>query len=309
MEKVTLITTVKNEEESIRKFLGSIINQTRKPDEIVVVDGESTDNTILKIKNEILDLHVKYKILKKKGNRSVGRNTAIRVSSNSILAATDAGCTLDPHWLERITRPFSNREVDVVAGYYKPVTHSIFEKCLAAYTCTMPDRLDKKNFLPSSRSVAFRKLAWKKVGGYPEELDTCEDLVFDKKLKKEGMRFKTVENAIVYWPQRKNILQAAIQFFTYAKGDGRARYFRKSTPFLFARYFLGIVLFIIFLTTSNINFLFTIFYLLFFYLVWTILKNYRYVKKWQAFFYLPLLQITSDIMVILGMGLGLLARK
>ena len=38
-------------------------------------------------------------------------------------------------------------------------------------------------FLPSSRSVAFRKSAWTAIGGYPAWLDYGEDIVFDLALQ------------------------------------------------------------------------------------------------------------------------------
>lgn len=297
-DKVTVITTVLNEEDSILAFLDSIYNQTRRPDEVIIVDGGSTDNTVKLLQSS------KFTIIQKKGNRSVGRNTAIRASSNNIIAVTDAGCILDTYWLERIVTPYMKKDIDVVSGFYKPLATTIFQKCLATYTCTMPDRLDKKNFLPSSRSVAFKKKAWEKVKGYPENLDTCEDLVFDKRLKNAGFAFVMVPNAVVYWPQRKNIFQAARQFYGYARGDGRARYFRLSTPFLFGRYFLGVLIASYALLTS--------FYLLqagivvafLGYLIWAVYKNSKYIRSWRKCIYLPLLQLVSDVAVITGTTFG-----
>lgn len=300
MNKISLITTVKNEEKSINVFLESIAEQTLKPDEIIIVDGGSTDQTIKLLEDTKLNIRV----IKKKGNRSVGRNEGIKNTKNSIIAVTDAGCILNKHWFERITKPFEDKTVDVVAGFYKPVTNTVFEKCLSTYTCTMEDKLNKDTFLPSSRSVAFRKSAWEKVHGYPEHLDLCEDLVFDKKLKKEGMRFVTQEKAIVYWPQRKNIFQAFKQFYWYAKGDGQARYVRITTPFLFARYLLGFFLLAYALVADNLVLIAVCCTFFVFYLLWSIAKNYKYVKDAKAVLYLPLLQIVSDIAVLFGMSVG-----
>jgi glycosyltransferase involved in cell wall biosynthesis len=44
--KISVVTTVLNEEKNIVQFLDSIVNQTKKPDEIIVVDGGSKDSTI-----------------------------------------------------------------------------------------------------------------------------------------------------------------------------------------------------------------------------------------------------------------------
>lgn len=306
--RVSLITTVKNEEKSILQFLNSIKKQTKKPDEIIIVDGGSRDNTMSVVHESLLKVKTPIRIIKKGGNRSVGRNTAIKSSKNKIIACTDAGCILDKNWLEKITKPFEDKSIEVVAGFYNPIATSTFEKCLATYTCVMEDKLDPKNFLPSSRSIAFRKSAWEKVGGYPENLDTCEDLVFARSMKKAGLRFVTIKNAIVYWPQRKNIWQAAKQFFYYAKGDGKAGFMRKSAPFLFGRYIIGIFILGFIIKSKNFNLLPIVYILLILYVLWAILKNYKYVKKIPAIFYLPLLQFVSDIAVINGTIIGVLER-
>ncbi len=43
--KVSLITTVKDAADDVGPFLASLAVQTRQPDEVVVVDGGSTDGT------------------------------------------------------------------------------------------------------------------------------------------------------------------------------------------------------------------------------------------------------------------------
>jgi glycosyltransferase involved in cell wall biosynthesis len=307
--KLSLITTVLNEEKTILKFIESVFAQSKLPDEIIIADGGSTDNTIAEISGFKFPDNKKYpkiKILVRKGNRSVGRNEAIKSATGEIIAVSDAGCTLDKNWLKNITKPFVDRNIDIVAGYYKPVAKNVFERCLATYTSVMPDKIDSNNFLPSSRSVAFRKSAWKKVKGYPENLSTCEDLIFDKKLKDAGYNFKFEQDAFVFWPQRKNLWQAVKQFFAYARGDGLARYFRATTPYLFARYIFAIYLIMLaFIERSPVLYGFII--LLFaLYILWSIWKNYKYIQNKQAFIYLPILQLSSDIAVLFGTSLGFL---
>lgn len=240
--KTSLICTVLNEEKTITQFLESINSQSKLADEVIIIDGGSRDGTVSKINGFKSKKKLNLKVFIKKGNRSVGRNFAIKKSSFGIILSSDAGCVLDRDWVKNIAAAFINKNIDVASGYYKPVTRNIFEKCLSTYTCVMPNRIEKENFLPSSRSVAFRKSAWKKVDGYPEDLDTCEDLVFDKRLKDLNLKFVFTKNAIVYWTQRKNIFQAFKQFFSYAVGDGYANYFRSQTPFLFLRYLFAIYL-------------------------------------------------------------------
>src|SRR5690606_31970710 len=168
MKKISLIITIYNESNTIQQLLDSIENQSRLPDEIVIVDAGSTDQTveILEAFKDSTKIPVVIEV-HKKSNRSQGRNLAIERAKHSIIAVTDAGNILGSHWLERITAPFENQKVDLVAGYYLPLTKTHFQKALAPFVSTMPQDFDESNFLPSSRSVAFTKEAWEKAGRYP----------------------------------------------------------------------------------------------------------------------------------------------
>ncbi len=307
--KTSFITTVYNEEKTIIPFLESIACQTQLPTEVIIVDAKSKDKTVDKIKvyrSKFKKKNISLKIIIKEGNRSVGRNEAIKKAGYDTILCSDSGCILEKDWIKNITKPFIFKNTSVVSGFYKPVIKNVFQKCLAAYTCVPEQKLNPDTFLPSSRSVAFKKSAWKEVGGFPENLSTCEDLVFDKKLKEKDYIFILVKNAVVYWPQRKNVWEAFLQFFCYARGDGYAHYFRPQTPTLFLRYVLGAVLLIDALALQSAV-LFYLFYLaIVLYIFWSIKKNYFYIKNYKAIFFLPLLQFISDASVISGTILGFL---
>lgn len=212
----SLICTVFNEEQSISDLLESILKQSHVPAEVIIVDAMSTDSTwdiLNSYKNAFILKKIPYRLLKKAGNRSTCRNYAISLSQNETILVTDAGCILDKHWIQNITRPFSKDSmIDVVSGFYiagnSPLSvtaETDFQRCLATYTSVVPDRLKKlsaEEFLPSSRSIAFKKTAWIEVKGYPENLDTAEDLAFARNLRDRGVKFELARDAIVYWPQK-----------------------------------------------------------------------------------------------------------
>lgn len=208
----SLIMTLKNEEATIRLTMDSIARQTKMPDEIVIVDGCSTDRTL-----EILRSYdsLPLKIIQERSNISSGRNLAIQNASRDIIAVTDAGCILAGDWMEKITD--FDESTDVIIGGYRPLIGSLFDACQYSIM-----NLFKTHPMVSSRSLAFRKEVWEEAGGYPEWLNYSEDTYFHYKLLKK-YRVKQRRDAIVEWEQRGSWKDVFRQFYRYMEGDGMAR--------------------------------------------------------------------------------------
>lgn len=233
--------TVFNEADTILTVLRTLAAQSRKPDEVVLVDGGSQDETIATIRQWLEQNPglLNIKILVQHGaNISQGRNLAIAHALHPIIAVTDAGVRLEPNWLEILTAPFERKEVAVVAGFFQaePDPSSPWEIALGATTLPIISEIQPANFLPSSRSVAFLQSAWEAVGGYPEWLDYCEDLIFDLSLKKSGYSFEWCPTALAHFRPRSSPTAFFKQYYRYARGDGKANLFLKRHLVRYATY-------------------------------------------------------------------------
>lgn len=235
--KITLICPIYNEEESVKKLIESMLNQSKKPDEIIFVDSFSKDSTAEIIK-KYSKKNRKIKLIQEKSNISQARNIAIKKAKNEIIACTDASSKLDKFWLEKIIKPFKDKKVDVVSGGYIAVSEGGVEDYIAMLSVKSMEEWDEKTFLPSGRSIAFRKKAWEAVRGYPENLYTGEDTLFALKLKEKGFKFELQKDAVVYWGGRSTIKKFIKQFYLYGKGDGRAGNLKKMKTNLV--FFLGL---------------------------------------------------------------------
>jgi glycosyltransferase involved in cell wall biosynthesis len=232
--------TVRNEADSLPKLLDSLAAQTVRPDEVVIVDGGSTDGTQAIVRTYASRLPMSLRLIEQPGaNISEGRNRAIREAAYDILAVTDAGVLLGTHWLELLSAPFSDPKVSVVSGFFLADPQTPFERAMGATVLPSVKDIDPSTFLPSSRSVAFRKSAWESVGGYPEWLDYSEDLVFDLKLKEAGHTFVFTPEAVVYFRPRSTLRAFFHQYFRYARGDGKADLWRKRHAIRYATYVAG----------------------------------------------------------------------
>jgi len=307
--KIAFIATVLNEEKNIELLLNSLLKQKKRPDEVIIVDGGSKDNTVKIIKDWILKIRSeefkkKIKLIIKTGNRSVGRNEAIKKATSEIIVSSDAGCILDKNWIKNIVQPFKNADIDVVAGFYRGIPQSIFEKSLIPYILVMPDKVRSESFLPSARSMAFRKHIWNKVGGFPLLSSNNEDFVFARKLRRFGAKIAFKKNAIVYYMPDKNVINVFLMFLKFAKGDAESGIFRPKAALIFVRYGILIWLLIYAYFFKLFFILEIILYILILYIVWAIWKNYRYVKDREAILFLPLIQLISDVAIIYGSTVG-----
>lgn len=236
--------TIKDDAAALPRLLDSIAAQTRPPDQVVIVDGGSTDETldILRLNSHHLPLRV---ISLPGANISQGRNAAIRAASGDIICSTDAGVRLDPRWLEEIVAPLETGQADVVSGFFMPDPCSVFETALAATTLPAVEDVQPDRFLPSSRSIAFKKAAWDQARGYPEWLDYSEDLIFDLELKRAGCRFVFAPQARVYFRPRESLRAFFKQYYRYARGDGKANLWFKRHLIRYATYLVGLPLVLI----------------------------------------------------------------
>jgi glycosyltransferase involved in cell wall biosynthesis len=223
-ENVSVVATVKDEADSIDGFLAALLNQSRPPDEIVISDGGSTDGTAEAIRRAEANERSQLRLIEAPGtNIAQGRNRAIASCSGSIVAVTDAGTMPRPDWLERLVQPLeSDPSVAVSGGFFEPGGSTFLQRCIAVVITPQLPEVSADSFLPSSRSVAFRRDWWERAGGYPEWLDYCEDVVFDLELKRAGAAIAYASDARVVWSPAPTLRGFARQYYRYARGDAAA---------------------------------------------------------------------------------------
>ena len=310
---VSLVVTVKNEAVSLPELLTSIEAQTRLPDEVVFVDGGSTDGTF-----ELLQEwgeHQRYpvRILQEPGcNIARGRNLGIAVASGTVIAVTDAGVRLEPQWLACLVRPFEQANPpEVVAGVFRGQASGTFHTAMAATVLPEPEELDPCRFWPSSRSIAFTKGAWEAVGGYPEWASFCEDLLFDMALAAAGKAFAFAPKALVHFPPRRTLYAFFRQYRNYAMGDGQTGLYPSRHLARYATY-LGLVPLLLLASVR-----FSPFWLLGYaaggalYLRRPFLRlarrtqGFPFAARLAAFLWLPVIRICGDVAKMVGYPAGL----
>src|SRR5271165_5226034 len=226
---ISVISTVLNEADDIDGLVASLMSQTLRPAEVIIVDGGSTDGTwermqaassrfpsLVAIRDESCSLKGSS------GPIARGRNVAIARASSDIIACADAGCIYGPEWLQRLTGPIVSGEAE----------YSLGGSCIDAKGRTIWDvasapflgiklHLEEKTKSCTARSMAFRKDVWERAGGFPETVFLIDDTLFDIRARKIASPAFADQAKAVYRPSL-TAKTAIDQLVRYAVADGAA---------------------------------------------------------------------------------------
>ncbi|MHA1251121.1 MAG: glycosyltransferase family A protein [Candidatus Helarchaeota archaeon] len=218
---VIVVIPVRNEEATISYTLESLMNQTYQPEEIVLVDGGSTDKTCLII-NNYQKKHPSIKLIKlSEAFPGKARNIGIKNSSSEIIAFLDAGVFIQKTWLENLINPLlKDKHLDGTYGGWSAYCRSKFEKYFSMIYLTPRKKVNNEYIrYPSTMSFAIRRKILSTNLLFREDLRSGEDLIFFKKLP-DDIRFAVSSNSEVLWRPPSSFSEALKKIFLYSVNDG-----------------------------------------------------------------------------------------
>lgn len=109
--KVSVVIPVYNEEKYIAACLESLLKQTDPADEIIVINNNSTDDSVKIIKRYPVRI-----LNEKKQGMTFARNKGFNLAQFPIIARTDADTILPPNWIKRIKKGFADEKLVALSG-------------------------------------------------------------------------------------------------------------------------------------------------------------------------------------------------
>jgi len=200
---------------------------------VIIVDGGSTDGTLHRLRDagDAITL-----IEEPAANIARGRNLAIAAASHDAIAVADADCAYEPGWLAALIAPLEDG-ADIAMGWTEPVVGSVLDACVASLGFPLTAAAaDETTFMPSARSVAFRREAIDAVGGYPEWLPIGEDMWVNHRWRERGFAMRMAPDAVASWHPRGSLGAIWTQYVRYARGDGQAGMYPERHALRFAVY-------------------------------------------------------------------------
>jgi len=116
--KISVIIPVYNAEKTLKQCLDSVLNQTYKNYEVIVVDNNSTDKTkdiTKEFQQKNKSKKIKY-IFESKIGMGAARNTGEKKAKGEIILMTDSDCIVPKSWVKNMTKPILSGRCDAVQG-------------------------------------------------------------------------------------------------------------------------------------------------------------------------------------------------
>ncbi len=194
--KISFYIPAFNSENTIVASIKSIYEQTILPDEVIVVDDCSSDNTNNLIKTNFPEI----KLIENKKNMGLGysRNTAIKNCENELIASIDSDVELNKNWIENLLNEFENKNNVMCGGKMteKFIRNKVNKWRSKYYSQNWGQKkIVNPAFLFGCNTIIL-KSKWKSVHGYDDKLFTNgEDIDFSSKIKN-----MEESNNIIYQP-------------------------------------------------------------------------------------------------------------
>lgn len=170
---VSIIIPTLNEEKSITKTLSSISQQTQQPIEVIIVDGESTDNTCQMVSqyNWVTLIQSHHR------GRAQQMNTGANHAKGDWLLFLHADTLLPINGIAAISQ--LNNNAYVTAGCF---THQFSSShCFLSIISWLHNfRCRITRIMYGDQSIFCRRKTFYSVGGYPEKI--MEDIRFSEKI-------------------------------------------------------------------------------------------------------------------------------
>lgn len=170
---ISVVVPTLNEEDALPKCLSLVRPQLLANDELIVVDGGSTDGT-LKIAQSLCE-----QVIVAEGD-SIGkaRNIGADAATNPVVATLDADSLPPSGWVERVRTNFAtNDELAVLWGTIEDRNGKPVRNLTGKFLTLIGGA--------SGNNTAFRKSAFEASGGY-EDVNFAEDFFIIHELAKHG---------------------------------------------------------------------------------------------------------------------------
>lgn len=236
---ISVIVPCYNEANNIRECLKSLAEQDYGGNyEVVVVDGNSTDETQVLIKEFVKDRSNIRMITEPKKGAAAARNSGINNARHDYVAFTDADCQVPSDWLaclaDNYTRIKSKSDsvigvggrniVSVNATDFRKAIEIALDSFPGSFRSVQGRQFKASVFVPSlsTANALYERKKIIEIGYFDESLESeAEDADLNFRLNSRGYKFLFVPDSFVWHKLRLDPKAWFKNMFRYGKGRAR----------------------------------------------------------------------------------------
>ena len=211
---ISVIVPVYNVEKYLNKCIDSILNQTFKQVEIILVDDGSTDNSPI-ICDEYCSRYENIKVIHKENNRvSAARNEGIKIAIGKYIALVDSDDWIEPNMLEEMYNKAEEFQTDITMCDLKkvgieseytvsqPIREGYYDRSMIEaelFPClVMFENIEFPPTISNCVCLFRREFLIENNLFYDEDIYYCEDSIFGSKAMYNADGFYYMKNRYFY---------------------------------------------------------------------------------------------------------------
>lgn len=191
--RISIIIRAFNEEKHLGALLTSIVEQSIRDYEIILVDSGSTDRTLsIASQRPVKVLHIKPEDFTFGRSLNFGLRSA--VGEIAVLASAHV-LPQDQNWLKNLTAPFSDGKIVIAYGKQRGGISSRFSES-QHFIRWFPDKsnFEQSHAYCNNANLALRRSIWEQQP-FNESLTGLEDLAWSSALRERGYKIAYVAEA------------------------------------------------------------------------------------------------------------------
>lgn len=216
--KISVIVPAYNAADTIADCLAALQKQTRPPDEIIVVDDGSTDETV-----GTAQMFGVCVLKQTHRGPAAARNLGVQAARGDIVMFTDADCVPHADWIEQMQKPFSDPKVVGVKGAYSSKQKQLIARLVQLEFEDKYDRMRQYKTIDfiDTYSAAYRRDVFVALGGFNEIFPTAsvEDVEFSFRIAERNLR-------LVFAPRAQVQHRHPVKLVHYLRRKARYGYWR-----------------------------------------------------------------------------------
>ena len=220
----SIIVPLYNRPVEIKEMLSSLLDQTYKEFEVIIVEDGSknkAEHIVDKFKDR---LDIQY-FFKENEGQGFARNYGFERAKGDFFIVFDSDIIVPEDYLLKVIEGIEKDKLDAFGG--PDAAHSSFTAIQKAisYSMTSPFttggiRGNKKHvgqFHPRSFNLGISRAVWEKTGGFKLSRRS-EDIEFSIRMINSGLKVGLIPNAFVYHKRRTSFAQFYKQTYNFGKG-------------------------------------------------------------------------------------------